>query len=113
MGILSNAKDRVVEQVALAYLNGKLLKPYGRATRVRIDSTAKTISIETELKGETAPVKIEVRDYEIRQDGSRYLAKVKEIRTSREWLTILASKHLRNVPFELPAQVGQLLMRTL
>ncbi|HEX5221516.1 MAG TPA: hypothetical protein VFZ59_18275 [Verrucomicrobiae bacterium] len=113
MGILSSAKDRVLEQLATAYLNGNLLGPYGRATSLRIDSTAKTLCIEAELKGEAVPLKIEVIDYEIRQDGERYFARVKEIRTSREWLTTLAMEHLRNVPFELPAQVGGLLARAL
>ena len=113
MGILSSAKDRVLEQMALAYLNGNLLAPYGRATSLRIDSTAKTICIEAELKGEVSPVKIEITDYEIKQEGDRYFAKVRGIRTSREWLTTLAMKHLRNVRFELPAHVGGLLARAL
>jgi len=113
MGILSSAKDRVLEQMALAYLNGNLLAPYGRATSLRVDSTAKTICIEAELKGESSPLKIEVTDYEIKRKGDRYVASVKGIRASREWLTILAMKHLRNVPFELPAHVGSLLAKAL
>ena len=113
MGILSAAKDRVVEQIALAYLNGNLLAPYGRATSLRINSSAKTLCIEAELKGESVPVRIEITDYEIKRDGARYFARVKGVHTSREWLTTLAMKHLRNVPFELPAQVGGLLARAL
>ena len=113
MGILSSAKDRVLEQMALTYLNGNLLAPYGRATSLRIDSTAKTIAIEAELKGESSPVIIKVSGYEIKQEGNRYIARVKGVRTSRAWLTTLAMKHLRNVPFELPAQVGGLLARAL
>jgi len=113
MGILSNAKDRLVEQMAMAYLNGSLLAPYGRATRLRIDSTAKKICIEAELKGESSPVRVEVTDYEIKQEGNRYFATVKGVGTSREWLTTLAMKHLRNVRFELPAQVGGLLAKAL
>jgi len=113
MRILSDAKDRVLEQMALAYLNGKLLAPYGQATSLRIDSTAKTICIEAELKGESSSLKIEITDYEIKQEGRRYVARVKGIRASREWLTVLAMKHLRNVPFELPAHVGSLLVRAL
>ena len=113
MGILSSAKDRVLEQMALSYLNGNLLAPYGRATSLRIDSAAKTICIEAELKGELSPVRIEVTDYEIKQEGNQYIAKVKGVSTSREWLTTLAMKHLRNVPFELPAHVGGLLARAL
>lgn len=113
MGILSRTKDRVVEQMALAYLNNTLLKPYGQATRMQIDSTAKTIAIHFELKGETTPLEIEITDYQIRQDGARYFAEVKGIRTSREWLTALAADRLCNVPFELPNDVGRLLAQAL
>lgn len=91
MSFLSRAKDRIVEQVALAYLNNTLLLPYGRATTVHFDSTAKTITLIAELRGETVPVKIEITDYEISQDGSHYYAKVKGVRTSREWLTALGA----------------------
>ena len=73
---------------------------------MRIDSTAKTISIEAEFKEETVPVEIQIADYEISKDGSRYFVVVKGIRTSREWLTALAADQLRNVPFELPPRGG-------
>jgi hypothetical protein len=113
MGLLSKAKDRVLEQLALTYLNGNLLATYGRATSLHINSTAKSIVIEAELKGEAMPLRIEITDYEIRQEEDRYLARVKGIRTSREWLTRLAMQHLRDVSFELPVGVGRLLLRTL
>ncbi len=113
MGVFSNAKDRLVEQVALSYLNGTLLGPYGRATSLRLNSTAKTISIAVELKGERAPLQIEITDYEISKDGDRYFAIVKGIRTSREWLTALAKNQLPNGRFELPPEAGRLLMRAL
>jgi hypothetical protein len=113
MGILSKAKDRVVEQVALAYLNSTLLPVYGRATKLAIDSAAKTIRITAELKGESVPLEIEITDYEFRQDGTDYFAKIKGIRTSREWLTALAENHLRNVSLKLPAQFGAVLARAL
>jgi hypothetical protein len=113
MGILSQAKDRVVEQLALAYLNGTLLTPYGRATELQIDSKAKTLRITAELKGEATPVEIEITAYEIHRDGEDYVAKIKGIRTSREWLTALAVNHLRNVSLKLPAHVGSWLARAL
>jgi len=109
MGIFSKAKDRVVEQAALSYLNSQLLAPYGKATRLSLDSKAKTIHIEAELKGETGPIEIEVLDYQITRDGERYFVLVKEIRTSREWLTTLAANHFCNLRFELPGRIGQFL----
>lgn len=102
-----------MEQLALAYLNGTLLAPYGRATKVRIDSKAKTISITAELKGEAVPLEVEITDYEIRREGTTYFAKIKGIRTSREWLTALAVNRLQNVALKLPARIGGLLARAL
>jgi hypothetical protein len=113
MGVFSNAKDRLIEGMALAYLNSSVLAPYGRATSLRIDSSAKTLRLDLELKGENAPVQIEILDYELANEGERYFAKAREIRTSREWLTALANDRLRNQTFEIPPQAGAMLMRCL
>ncbi|MEY2465866.1 MAG: hypothetical protein QOD03_387 [Verrucomicrobiota bacterium] len=112
MGLFSSAKDRIVEQAALSYLN-TTIAPYGRATNLRIDSTARSIHLEVELKGETAPVRIEISDYEFLSEGERYFVTAKGIQTSREWLTILARDRLINQRFELPQQAGRMLMRAL
>lgn len=113
MGLFSNTKDRIMEQVALAYLNNSLLQPYGRATALHLDSTAKTIRITAELRGETRPVEVEITDYEIRREGENFVAQFKGVRTSREWLTTLATQHLLNIPFKLPPQVGSLIAQAL
>jgi len=113
VGTFSRAKDRLLESVALSYLNSKWLAPYGQATSLHVDSTAKTIEIEVELKGETGPVQIKIIDYEISRDGDQYFAVVKKVRTSREWLTVLAKERLCNCRFELPAQAGRMLMLAL
>jgi len=112
-GLFSDAKDRLIEQAALAYLNGSLLKPYGRATSLRIDSSAKTILIEAELKGESSPLQIELLDYVISQNGEDYFVTVKRIRTSREWLTTLAQNELLNRRFTIPEKTGRLLIQVL
>jgi hypothetical protein len=113
MGIFSNTKDRLTERAALGYLNSKLLAPYGRATSLRIDSTAKTIQFEAELNGEATPIHIQISDYEITKENGRYFVKAASIHTSREWLTRLAADRVANNRFELPAQVGQLIAATL
>jgi hypothetical protein len=113
MSIFIRTKDRVVEQVALAYLNTTLLAPYGRASELRIDSKAKRIRIHAELKGEATPLEIEITDYRIRQEGARFIVEIRGIHTSREWLTTLATNHLLNIPWELPEQAGRILARAL
>jgi hypothetical protein len=113
MGVFASAKDRLVESAVLSYLNATLLPPYGRAACLTIDSTARVLQMEVELKGETVPVKIEVTDYEILREDERYFAVVKAIHTSREWLTRLAEDHLCGRRFELGRQAGRLLSRLL
>jgi len=113
MGIFSNAKDRVVERAALTYLNQSLLAPYGKATSLRLDSAARTLRVEVELKGENQSVEVDIVGYEITREGEQYYATIREVRTSREWLTTLASTQLQNRRFELPAEVGRLLILAL
>lgn len=113
MGVFSNAKDRMMEGMALSYLNSSLLQPYGRATALRLDTSEKTIHLELELKGETSPVQIDILNYDLREEGGKYFASASDIRTSREWLTKLAQDRVRGQRFEIPAQAGSMLVRCL
>jgi hypothetical protein len=113
MGAFSNIKDRMTEQAALMYLNGNVLSAYGHATYLRINSAERTLSIEVELKGESAPVHVDIAGYDISQDGDRYFIDVKEVRTSREWLTAAAKDRFSKGPLEVPASAGRRLMQLL
>jgi len=112
MGIFSRAKDRLVEQMGLAYLNSRLLKPYGRATNLRIDSHLNKISIDAQLDGEATPVRLDI-DYEVTKKGDSYFAEVRQVQTSREWLTKLAANELVPVKLKLPPALGRLLYHAL
>ena len=101
----------MAEKAALAYLNSSLLRPYGRASRLRIDSAAKTIDLELVLKGETEPVEIFVSEYEISDDHGSVQVKLNGIRTSRQWLTALAENQVAGRDFGLPRSLGKLLLR--
>lgn len=103
MSIFANAKDRLMEQAALSFLNRKILLPFGRATNLQIDSKAKQLSIELELNGESAPVRVDLADYEIQQEDDRYFIIVRKVTTSREWLTALATNQFCGRRIELPA----------
>ncbi len=113
MSIFANAKDRVMEQAALAYLNSQILTPYGQAISLRIDSSAKTIRVDLNLKGEASPVMIEIAGYEIVNEDGRYFLIVQSARTSREWLTALASTRLCGQRIEIPESAGSWLTRML
>lgn len=113
MGLFSNAKDRMMEGMAMSYLNSSLLQPYGKATALRLDTGAKTVQLVVELNGESSPVQIDISDYELTTDNGKYFVRAGDIRTSREWLTRLAQDRLRNHRFEIPGQAGAMLMRCL
>ncbi len=103
------AKDWLVEKAGMAMLNQAVLKPYGTLTKLKLDTTARTIEAELELKGETHPVRIEVREYELRREGERAFFVIKNLDTSREWLTKLARDFAVDKPFELPDSVKKFL----
>ena len=93
----------------MAVLNQSVLKPYGSITKLKLDTTARTLEAELELKGETAPLRLHVQEYEIRQEGDRAFVVIKSIDTSREWLTTLARDFAVDKPFELPDSVKKFL----
>ena len=96
------AKDWLVEKAAVAMLNQSMLKPYGTLTRLKLDTTNRSIEAELDLKGETQPVRIEVHEYELLEEsGSSYVI-IKSISTSREWLTTLARDFAVGRKFEIP-----------
>ncbi|HEY9508449.1 MAG TPA: hypothetical protein VIV82_01180 [Verrucomicrobiae bacterium] len=113
MSFFANAKDRLIEQGALSYLNTQILAPFGRATSLRLDTSARTLSVELELNGEVTPVKIEITDYELVQEADRYFLKVRHVQTSREWLTGLANARFCGQRIQIPEQAGRWLMRML
>lgn len=103
------AKDWLVEKAGMAMLNQAVLKPYGAMTALKLDTTARTIEAELELKGETQPVRLHVREYELRDEGGRMVIVFKDVQTSREWLTTLARDFVMNKPFKVPESVAKFL----
>jgi hypothetical protein len=103
------AKDWLVEKAGMAVLNQALLKPYGTITKLKLDTTARTVEAELDLKGEVQPVRLHVQEYVIRQDGARVFVILKRIETSREWLTTAARDFVLGREFELPDSVKKFL----
>lgn len=106
MGFLSDSKDRMVESMALPMLNNSLLRPYGKATSLKLNSSEKSASVVLDLKGENEPVEIQITRYELQQDAGKVFIILQGVNTSREWLTTLAREHLINKRLELPPQAA-------
>jgi len=97
-------------------LNSTWLQPYGSLTELDIDSKNQTLALTLELKGESQPIQIRIKHYElIERDNETYI-ELGEIENSREWVNTLLRDHLnekvikprlRQTP--LPAVVRMLL----
>ncbi|HKQ37019.1 MAG TPA: hypothetical protein VJ063_03010 [Verrucomicrobiae bacterium] len=113
MGFFSDAKDRMVESVALPMLNNAWLKPFGRATSLKIDSSNKTAEISLELNGEQTPLTIYVKDYELVNDPSGPSVVLKSVTTSRQWMTALAQEYLVGRRLAVPPEHAAMITRFL
>jgi hypothetical protein len=103
------AKDWLIEKTAVAMLNQSVLRPYGTLTRLKLDTANCSVEADLDLKGESAPVRIQVPRYElIEEKGATYLV-IKSISTSRDWLTTLARDFAVDRRFELPESVRSFL----
>ena len=103
------AKDWLIEKAGMALLNQAVLKPYGTLTRLKLDTTARTIEADLELNGETQPVNVQVREYELRESEGRATVVLKDIHTSRDWLTTLMKNFVVDREFNLPDSVKKFL----
>jgi len=103
------AKDWLIEKTAVAMLNQSVLKPYGTLARMKLDTAARSIDAELELKGETQRVRIQVNEYELLEESGRSFFVIKSILTSREWLTALARDFAVGRKFEVPESVRSFL----
>ena len=97
-------------------LNSTLLQPYCSLTELDIDSKNQTLALTLELKGESQPLKILIKHYELVERENETYLELGEIETSREWVNTLLRDHLaekvikprlRETP--LPAMVRMLL----
>jgi len=95
MGLLDSAKDIGIQVVA-----NRLLTGIGEVRSLNIDRTARRITCEVELKGESRPIEVSVSGWELGDSGIRVLA----FAADRPWLNALASKTIVGRWFEVPPE---------
>src|SRR6476469_7266398 len=103
------AKDWLMEKAAVAMLNQSLLQPYGLLTKLKLDTQRRSIDAELELKGEAQPVRIQIHEYELEEAGNEFYFLIRNVSTSREWLTVLARNFAVDRRLEVPASVKKYL----
>ena len=100
-------KDWLIEKTVPGLLNDRVLKPYGELTAFKFDSSQRSAEAEIMLKGETQPVQLRIGSYDLISEGDRTFVIVKNLVTSREWMTRLAQDFVVGKRFELPQSLGK------
>ena len=98
---LGEVKDRATEASVKAYINCRI-QNFGEITRVAIDSQQKTALIEVVLKGEVAPIWVNVRSYEKTERNGQGFIRIKGIEASREWISLALTEYVVGREFPVP-----------
>jgi len=105
---LNSAKDALLSQGAKAHLNQHLHK-YGKMLDLKLNTTERCLSVSFHLKGEPAPIDINIREYALVTSEGRTMVEIdgRKIETSREWLTTLLQEQLGRRTFPIPDSLAR------
>jgi hypothetical protein len=106
--IAQQGKDKAIS-LALEKLAQRYAERFGKVMNLKIDSKSREIRLEILLKGETEPVEIHVKHYEIISEEGRHFILAHDIDVSRQWMKALADEYIRAKPFEVPAKYMKML----
>jgi hypothetical protein len=84
------------------------LDKYGELTHLTLDSQHNAAQLDLLLKGEADPVQIFLTEYEVLEDASGTYVLIKDVRASREWLSLLARDFLNGRRFAIPEKYAAL-----
>jgi len=106
--MLRSLKDKTLSFGIKQAINLKI-KEFGEMLKLNLDSQNKTISLELMFLGEKEPLYVEVGSYEISEEDGKYYLLARDVKTSREWINIVAKNYLENQKFEIPESVAKTL----
>ncbi|HEX2866080.1 MAG TPA: hypothetical protein VHO03_03510 [Ignavibacteriales bacterium] len=105
-------KDRLVSKGAEKVINN-LFEDIGKISDLAIDSRNKAIRLTVDLKGETRPLSVDIREYEVLEEGSHYYMIIHRFSSSREWMTTAFEKFFKGMKLPIPDKYGFLIKQTL
>ena len=106
--IKATLKDTSISFILEKVIQKYYVKDFTDTIEFNINSRTKKITFSGLLKGETAPITIEIDDYRIIQKEDKYFFEYSHLRTSREWMNIAINKYLNDASFEIPSYIAKL-----
>lgn len=100
MSVFSGIRDSAI-QMKLMGLIGEKTKAIKNMKDLAIDAKQKTFSLKLELAGENEPLVV-AGIYRLIVENSKTIFEPIDVKTSKEWLTVLATELLKGKTFEVP-----------
>ncbi|MGE5431663.1 MAG: hypothetical protein ACM3QX_11350 [Syntrophomonadaceae bacterium] len=94
-------KDRLISKGAEKVVN-TLFEDMGKVSGLSIDSRNKAMKLNLDLKGETAPLSINIMEYEILEEASNFYIIINKLKASREWMNIAFERFFKGMKIPIP-----------
>ena len=106
--LMRGAKDGALGLAMRAFINDKLGQ-YGEITDCAVDTKANRVTVKALLKGETQTVTATIERYALEKDGQDHYIVLKELSSSRQWLTLMLARFFTDKRYKLPSAVSKFL----
>ncbi|HSW13845.1 MAG TPA: hypothetical protein VLI06_13460 [Solimonas sp.] len=101
-------KDAALGMALRAFINERL-SDYGEIQDLKVDTGASRLKMHALLRGEQHPVSVTVERYELEREGDEVYVVLRQLSSSREWLTLLLRKLFTGKRYKIPAAAAALL----
>lgn len=105
-------KDKLVSKGAETVIN-KLFEDIGKVSKLSIDSKNRAIRLVVDLKGETEPLSLNIMEYEILEEGSRFYIVIHKLQASREWMNTTFDRFFKGMKLPVPEKYSFVIKQTL
>jgi len=99
--LVSRVKDAALKKAVMSFLRPRV-EPYGEILDLQLDTTAKCLSAEVQLKGELVPLRIFEAHYRLEQSGDQTELIFYGIKASREWVQRLLDDNFPQISVKIP-----------
>jgi hypothetical protein len=101
-------KDTALAAGARVWLNSQL-KGIGEMTELAIDTKKRTVQVRLHLIGESEPIEIHVKKYNLKQNGQHAALTIEDASASRPWIEEGLRRFVIGHAFGIPAGAAALL----
>jgi hypothetical protein len=98
---LTSLKETVLQAAIKALINRETAA-FGVVTELAINTSSRTIRAGLDLKGEPAPIWINIASYELSETNGAIRIAFQNLNASKEWITAVLNKYVVGRTFPLP-----------